>query len=255
MWYCDWHWRQGIFPARAVEAEGYDLVWLKTGGADTGDAVNGTRERFIDPTFLASAREVSMTSMIPGSYWYLTPGRPNAQMGLWYDLLLEAQTAMGRSSAKVRGWALKLDVEAKGLRHEDVATAVATFGDLTGDYPLIIYTNRTLWNRTLPVELRDAPSDVSGRSLTPYLEDAHWVAESVRTDPKTPFASQQAKAIKPDWWDLPYGDGTAKRYGYGGWDAANLLQFTDNALIAGKRQMAGLYRGTKAEFAATFTER
>lgn len=246
MWACDWHWRQGVCPAETIASEGYELVWLKAGGATAGDATNGWKERFIDPTFFASAGQVALTRMIPGAYWYLMPGRPATQAGLFYELILEASRRQGRY---LTGWAAKLDVEAPGLRYADIEAFVMTWSYLSGGHPLMIYTNRTLWNRTLPVEWRDKPDDNSGGVLTRYLEDAHWVPESVRTDPAKPYASQQAKAIEPAWWDLQYGDGSAAQRGWGGWRNATMIQFTDNALIAGKRQMASLFRGSKAEFA------
>lgn len=244
MWACDWHWRQGVCPAETIAGEGYELVWLKAGGAVLGDAENGWKERFIDPTFFASAARVGLTPMIPGAYWYLVPGRPTVQAALLYEVLLEASRTNGRY---FMGWAVKLDVEAVGLQYADVEAFVLTWAHISGGYPLVIYTNRTLWNRTLPIEWRDAEGDRSGAVLSPFLEVAHWVPESVRTDQSRPYASRQAKAIDPEWWKLPYGDGTRKRYGWGGWRSATMMQFTDNALIAGKRQMASAYPGDKAK--------
>lgn len=249
MYLCDWTWRQGVVPAATIEREGFGAVWLKAGGATTGDPENGKRERFVDPTFFEGARALSTTAVLTGAYWYLTPGRLATQAGLFYDILLEATRSKRHA---LRYIAPKLDVEEAGLTHEDTAEFVGCWDNVSARYPLVIYTNRTLWNKTLPVEVRDAPGDRSGIALSPYLEEAHWVSESVRTDPKTPYASLQAKAINPEWWRLPYGDGTAKRFGYGGWASAKVLQFTNNALIAGKRQMASVFQGSQADFATTF---
>lgn len=255
MWYCDWTWRQGVCPAETIASEGYELVWLKAGGATVGDATNGWRERFLDPTFLDSATAVSLTSMVPGAYWYLVPGRTRSQAGLLYDLLLEASARMGRASDRVRGWAVKLDVEERGLTYRDAFQFVDTWRKISGDYPFFIYTNRNLWNLILPVGQRDLASDVSGYALSPYLEEAHWVAESARTDPAKPYASQQFNSVRPEFWSLAWSDVYGgRRYGYAGWTEATALQFTNNALIAGKRQMAGCFRGSKGEFITRYTD-
>lgn len=249
MWICDWTWRQGVVPAERIAREGFGAVWLKAGGATVGDPENGKRERFVDPTFFEGARALEQTSALTGAYWWLTPGRLATQAGLFYDILLEATRSKRYA---LRYIAPKLDVEEVGLSYEDVAEFVANWANVSARYPLVIYTNRTLWNKILPVEVRDAPGDRSGVSLSPYLEEARWVSETVRTDPKRPYASQQYRGVTEDWWRLPYGDGTSKRYGYGGWTRPKAIQFTNNALIAGKRQMASAFEGTQADFAAMF---
>jgi len=229
-WICDWTWRQGICPARAVEREGFGMVWLKAGGAEIGDFENGRRERFVDPTFFASYRAVRDTELIPGAYWYLVPERPYAQAGMFLDLLRETG-APGQIVAK-------LDVEHTGLRWKHVYDFCKAWQQLTVN-PLVIYTNANAWSR-----LGAAPG--AGGLLTPWLEVASWVPAEIRNNPEKPYASQQLNATAPSWRRERL-DGR-----WGGWPMGWALQFTDNALIAGNRQMASWTEMPKQAIRAAF---
>lgn len=213
VWIADWtHWQGAPLPAARVQSEGYGMVKLKAGGRNNP-------WHFEDPTFNLSASALHDTSMIPGVFWYLAPGRATAQAGLFYDML--------EANGGVRSWAAYVDVEQIGLRWEDYDRFVRTWAILTGGQKLTVYSNRNYWINNM--------GSGNGAAWAPVLEDAHWVAQSVRESAATPYASQQAKAIDPAWWHASYG----------GWAAPTILQFTDAALVAGVRTSASLYRGSK----------
>lgn len=207
VWVTDWtHWQGKPLPAQQVASEGFGMVKLKVGGA--------TREgwTFEDPTFLASAEALLQTNMVPAAYWYLMPGRPKAQAGLLLDTLTKA--------GQVPEWGVYVDVEQAGLTWRDVDGFKEAWSGLTDGKQLSLYASRSFWERNIS---KDPP-------LFDVIEEARWVPEAVRKDPARPYASQQAKAIPGDWWS-------------DGWAPAG-IQFTDYALIAGKRNVAAKYLGS-----------
>jgi hypothetical protein len=219
-WICDWsHW-QGVLPAKTVEDEGFGMVKLKVGGS--------TKEgwSFIDPTFAESAIALGDTNMLKAVYWYLMPGLPTAQAAILYDML--------RAVGGTKGWGICLDVEREGLNRSHVEGFILALHKLCwpDNVKLWIYTRRSFW-----VPRIDMASGVFGGTMAPTLEEARWIPENVRMDPANPYASQQAHWIQPAWWDVYYS----------GWDSAKMLQFTDNAKVAGKFTTASLYRGTQDE--------
>jgi hypothetical protein len=217
-WVCDWtHWQGMTLPAWGVANEGYGMVKLKAGGASAGGRF------FEDPKFHENAIAlVNEPRLIPAAYWYLMPGRATAQAGLFYDIL---------AGYGVHTWAAFLDVEERGLSFADVRKFAIAWERLTAGQPLALYTSRRVW-QTL--------GEVDGNVFFRFLEEAHWVPEAVRKDPARPYASQQARFIDRTWWDV----------NYGGWGRANMIQFTDNALVMGKRTTASLYPGTQAQLRA-----
>jgi hypothetical protein len=219
LWVCDWtHWQGEPVPAERVKQEGYSLVKLKAGGAQ--------REgwTFEDPTFFRSVLNCQSVSLPFGAYWYLMPGRPIAQVGLFVDMLYRAELLANY-------FLPVLDVEQPGVKFDDVRQFVRAWEDITGR-SLVIYTSKFKWTIELPRSVGE--SNWLGFGA---LEDAHWVAESVRNDTATPYASQQYHAVKPEWWDIAYG----------GWHGAAFLQFTDRALVANRRVPASAFRGTHDE--------
>lgn len=220
VWVCDWtHWQGKPLDAAAVADEGYGMVKLKAGGAKllTSDW------HFVDPYFLRNADALlSEPRLIPAVYWYLSPMHPTAQAGLLYDLLVKTGT--------LEGWAAFLDLEEAGIKASHVVDFVQAWRRLTGDQPLHVYTSQRYW-----LSRFGGGPWLSGAGMMPVLEEARWVAESVRKNPQTPYASQQAKAIDPSWWEVSYG----------GWTEPTLIQFTDYALVDGKRVTASIYRGSK----------
>lgn len=216
VWVCDWtHWQGKPLPAQQVANEGFGMVKLKVGGSIKEGWT------FIDPTFQESAEALFGTNMIPACFWYLMPGNPHAQAGLFWDQLTKTPDAYA--------WGAYVDVEAAGLTWYDFIFFAEAWKGITDEKPLSIYTSRSYWLRNMT----GPGSTYRAAELCPVLEEARWVSESVRRDVKLPYASQQAKAIDEVWWDVEYA----------GWAPAG-IQFTDNALVAGRRTSAAKYRST-----------
>jgi hypothetical protein len=218
---CDWSkWQGGPVPAAKIAAEGFGGVWVKA----SGSAVNGPLD--IDPMFLASVREMTKVGgpdLVLGVYHYLVPGFPAAQAALLVDLM---ELAMIRGKCMV-----KLDVEAAGLSPHDVERFIEAYQDLTShNERLWIYTNRNNWRQIFGSD-NVYNADLHGC----LLEEAHWVSENLRNNPATPYASQQVKGIDPTWGNV----------NYGGFKTAQMMQFTNSALIAGRRTTASVFPGTK----------
>jgi len=228
MYICDWtHWQGNPAPAVRIADEGFGAVKMKAGGA--------TKEgwSFIDPVFASSARAVQEEgSLVPFAFWYLVPGRPVAQAGLFCDLIREANKLY---PGHLNGWALELDVEQVGLTAADVANFLESWLALTNEYPIIVYSNKTLWDKCC--------RDLVGSSFTHHLEEAHWVSESVRYDGSKPYASQHFHGVDPKWWDVDYG----------GWHEASILQFTNRAVVAGKMVPCSYFNGSRQDFRSLFT--
>ena len=228
MYIADWtHWQGGPAPARQIEGEGFGAIKMKVGGA--------TREgwSFIDPVFERSALAVAGTQLVPFGYWYLVPGMPIAQCGLYVDTLRKNNW---KKSGHLDGWVCQLDVEQSGLGPSDVANFLQAWGDLTNDYPISVYTNATLWKKC-------TQNAVDGSSYTMFLEEAHWVSDAIRNAEDKPYASHHFRGVQESWWDVDYG----------GWDKAVMLQFTNRALVAGKRVPCSYFKGDKDAFRSLFT--
>lgn len=216
VWICDWtHWQGKPLDAERVQAEGFGMVKLKAGGAQREGRY------FEDHTFFASAHTLVRTAMIPAAYWYLMPGRPYTQAALFYDMLQEAGGA--------QRWAAFLDLEQPGVTADEVSRFAYSWDCLTNGKPLALYTSRSFY--------LDNFGEVGLAFFFAFLEEARWVPMRVRNDPTRPFASQQAKAIDPAWWDISYG----------GFSSPTMLQFTDTALVDGQRTTASIFRGSKSE--------
>lgn len=213
---CDWtHWQGKPLPAKGIAAEGFGMVKIKAGGASQEGPY------FEDPTFLDSAVALTHTpTLIPGVFWYLVPGRVQAQAGLFCDML---------SSVNLP-WAAFLDVEQGGLTWRDVHGFTLAWKALTNEQPLHLYTRRGFW------ETLGAPVGM-GAQMFPVLEEARWVPAAVRTNASRPYAGQQAKSIDPQWWMV----------NYGGHIRADILQFTDTALVQNVRTSASIFPGTQAQ--------
>lgn len=237
-WGCDWTWRQGPCPATDLEADGFQFVKLKAGGA--------IREgwSFVDPFFSQNAQRVLQTGMVPGAYWYLMPEKPHAQAGILLDLLLETGSLHSRSGeAPARdyrsGWAVWLDVENPGLTWDYVLAFALSWQEMSAGYPLALYTRKSFWEPNI-----DVP--VGLMSWFVALEEAHWVPATVRADPAKPYATQQALSIEEAWWNPDYA----------GWPRARMLQFTDNALAGGpngRRTCATVFNGKPSDLRSLLT--
>lgn len=213
---CDWTEYQGKLNATAVAAEGFAGVWLKCSGRAPRRGT-GADPFYGDPWFAENAVALRASSMLAGAYHYLVPGFPAAQAGIVYDRM----TAIGGH----RGWMIEVDAEEAGLDARWVLSFVDHWLDLTNGYPVVIYTRRSLWKQWGDVEIIPR-NDTS-------LHEARWVPETLRKDPTLPYASQQVRGVFPDWWD-PYGGKTPC-----------MLQFTDYALVDGKRTCASVAPWTR----------
>ena len=219
VWVCDWtHWQGDVCPADRIQAEGYGMVKVKAGGSQREGRY------FEDPMYHENIEAVLGTGMEAAAYWYLMPGRPYAQAGLFTELIL-GTTAPGH----IRAF---LDVEQPGMIGADVLGFAQAWHSMTGRQ-LNLYTSKRFWS-TLGIDADRA------RLVFPFLEDAHWVPSNIRNNSELPYASQQAKAIDPSWWTVKYA----------GHETADMLQFSDNVRVQGKRTVASLYRGTRSELRA-----
>jgi hypothetical protein len=93
-----------------------------------------------------------------------------------------------------------------------------------------LYTSRGFWDDNMADAGKLPPL------IFPHLEDAHWVSATLTLNRATPYASQQAKGMDAEWY-----------HPYGGWTTAAGTQFTDNALVAGRRTCASVFAGTQAD--------
>lgn len=197
---CDWTEYQGPLMPERLRDEGFRYCWLKAGGS------GGRGTFFADPVFRQNARSLArVPEVVPGAFWYLSPGQPRAQAGAFLDAMVDAVGGW-------RGWMLKLDAEKVGLTARDVFDFARAISYMTNGYPLVMYTRRTFWQDN---SLGD------GFSLTPLLEDAHWVPAEVRNDLTQPYLSQQAHHVPDGWWQPQYGN----------WPNAFMLQISDRVLV------------------------
>lgn len=217
---CDWtSWQSVRCPVGTIQAEGFGAVKLKVGGS----IKHGWS--YLDPCFLASWEDLQASKMMPGAYWFLTPDNPRAQAGLFVDTL--------ERCGGFDNWACWLDVEMLGVTGSTVFDFWKAWQAHTSTQPLMLYTSRGFWTT-----MRDV--SFSPSVIFPMLETARWVPGT--TDPNRPYASQQVKAMTEAYWTP----------GYGGWSRATVVQFTDHALVAGKRTTASVYDGTLANLKRGF---
>jgi hypothetical protein len=216
---CDWtRWQRIACPANQLVIEGFGGVWLKATGA--GARLNQPAQPFhIDPLFFMSTDNVlAQPNLIPGAFCYLVPGFAGVQAAFLSDVIRKA-------AGSVKGWLIKVDIEEPGVTTADVRRFLTVWNELEMGGPIWVYSSRNNWLNKLKITGTDYPV------MAPYLEEAHWVDAMTRTDPRAPYASQQVKGIKPEWWDV----------NYGGWKKAGMVQFTDNALIASQRTTCSVF--------------
>jgi hypothetical protein len=214
---CDWTEYQGPLDPKRVEGEGFAGVFLKASGRSKRGTTAPTGF-YEDPLFRANGLAMGSSSMLRGAYHYLVPGFTAAQAGILYDHL----TAVGGPS----GWMAEVDAEEAGLTASDVLAFCDHWLDLTNGYPLTVYTRRGLW-----AEWGNRPflhSDI-------HVHLARYVSAEIRQDSEKPYASQHARGIDVGWM-APLVD-----------HPVDLLQFTDNALVSGKRTTASMAPWTREQ--------
>lgn len=214
LWGVSWsHWN-GPLDGAKLEDEGFHYAWLKVGGA----ARTTSKEPdpfFLDHMFDRNIQQLVPTTVQPGGYWYLVPGRAWEQASLFYSAMLRTGVA-DRMLAQV-------DIEEPGLTREDIHGFYNHWKILSPSWPLFCYTRKDFWLGSL-----------LGMQPGMILEEAHWVSESVRSDPAKPYASHQYRQVNSEWWNV----------NYAGWTRAAMLQFTDSALVNGRRVCASRFLGT-----------
>jgi hypothetical protein len=220
----DWTRYQGAINASRIADEGFGGVFLKTSGAAARPAQGLPADPFhLDPYFAVNAPKLAAEPrLLRGAFHYLVPGYETQQAFMLYGQL--------RRLGGPQGWVVEADIEEPGLQLGFIQTFCATWGVISDGYPLLIYTRRNYWT-----------GNFGGASLpTPYLHEAHWVPDSVRNDDSRPYASQQAHAIQPEYWN-----------GYGGVSSPLWVQFTNRALVDSRRVDASLSGPSRDEIAAT----
>lgn len=220
IWGCDWTWRNGICPAQRIQRDGLSYVWLKC----TGSIKEGAY--FSDPCFQASAERVLATNLIPGAYHYLMPGDTAGGQAAHFSDHIRSVT--GDDSY---GWLAKVNIEHPGITTGDIMRFCEVWENIE-KRPLFIYSNRLIWTELNNFGHAAQPN--------PYLEEAHWIANTYRQTTSPPSLEEQYKRVNEGWWSV----------NYGGWDKATMLQFTNYALIAGIRVSGSAYRGSKDDLQA-----
>lgn len=182
-----------------VAREGFQFMFAK--------ATEGTG--FRDATFESNVARARTVGLLPGAYHFLRDSG-GADQARWFHTRV-------RAVGGPDGMLCACDNES------DATWAVtrdfyATWNQLTGGHPLIMYSGRWWWE----------PRGWNGASLTPHLWHSHYVSGSSKV-------ASTLYGWVPDGWWAP---------GYGGWARATLLQFTSSATVAGETMDANAYRGT-----------
>jgi GH25 family lysozyme M1 (1,4-beta-N-acetylmuramidase) len=220
---------QGDFNFAQARKEGFTFVAVKCSGSS--NAVKGTTYR--DPWWRRSVAKVSAAEFpVRIGYHYLSghDNTPFAQAGLLRDLTEEASIA--------QPWVACVDVEDKTVTAELMLDFFDAWEMIMGDEPLLVYTSPSFWK------------DKMGNMALPSfarLWSAHWVDEGIRFGttggkPTTPYSSQQAKAIKPEWWSETRGGLNPL-----------VLQHTNHALVAGQWVDSSVSQQTVEQLAAVLT--
>lgn len=166
---------------------------------------------FLDGQFDAWIPRIRDAGAIPGAYHYLRAGDGAAQARI-----LHRRVAAHGGPA---GFLVACDNEADAGWDTTVAF-VAEWHRVSGGHPLIMYSGAWWWSE------RGWP----GASLTPHLWHSRYVDGS-------DVGSALYDRVPDGWW----------RPGYGGWEAATLLQFTSAARVAGQAIDVSAFRGSLDE--------
>jgi hypothetical protein len=156
--------------------------------------------------------------MVPGAYHFLRAGDGAAQARHFLNRI----TAHGGPT----GWIIQLDAESDGYGSEMTAWA-NEWNRLTGNYPFLIYSGSWSWPHT---------NNVRGAGLTANLWHPHYVSG-------TDLGSVLYQQVTDGFW----------KPGYGGWEQATVLQFSDRGQVAGAAIDVSAYRGTADQLRAALT--
>ena len=151
---------------------------------------------------------------LTGAYHYLYPRS-------WVSPEAQCDKFLAMLGGAADGYLTVVDVEYKGTDITDVRRFAARFRDRTNGHPLIVYTGGWFW--------RGYMGNVRADDIGPL-----WESRYVDPTPGSPSVMYQR--VPASWWTP----------GYGGWDAATLLQFTSSSVVPGiaGRCDANAFRGT-----------
>jgi hypothetical protein len=227
---------QGPMDWPRVEANGFGAAFVKSSGS--ANPMKGPF--YVDSMFMPNVEGLRNTSMIRGLYHFLRPEYPVSQAAFLYE----------RWSQVGPVWAPIIDIEQAGVRSIHVQNFLWAWSSLrrSGDPRLVIYTRKNFWMDN--IGLMPMPE-------WSILWSAHWVPVDKRNrlatgqdqypiDRNWMYASQQAHAIDPAWWNESYG-GTVPA----------MLQFSDHAALwdGGPWCDVSAFQGSKAQLAAALQVR
>jgi GH25 family lysozyme M1 (1,4-beta-N-acetylmuramidase) len=164
-----------------------------------------------DPLFDGFATKTLAAGAIPGAYHWLENSSGTSQANLFHQRI----SAHGGP----KGWLCACDCEANA-DWETLTDFFQRWKELTDSHPLIMYSGDWWWK----IRGWDATS------LTPYLWDSRYVSDSG-------YGSALYEQVPESWWTPRYG----------GWSETTILQFSDQATVAGMRVDIDAFRGTKQE--------
>jgi lysozyme len=168
-----------------------------------------------DPKFDRDIPLIQASGMIPGAYHFLRDGDGAAQARAFLTRVAQY--------GGPDGWLIQLDCESDGYGPEMTAWA-AEWNRLTGNHPFLIYSGAWWWPRT---------NGFRGVDLTPHVWHSHYV-------PGTGYGSTLYEQVPASGW----------KPGYGGWNEATILQFSDAGRVAGARLDVNAFRGTVEQLRA-----
>jgi hypothetical protein len=223
---------QGPVDFKRVEREGFGGAFIKaSGSANKGWA-------YTDPMFERNVVAVSDTALVRGIYHYLSPQHPRAQAALFSELYEEACTWPGER------WAPIVDIENWGVTPGTVDRFLDTWDKINPQRPLAVYSRQTFWDKFLgKYEMpRSAPLITARWVMAQYrnvdpISGNRLDVEDHRYSKDWQYASQQAKGLNES--DLAVS--------YGGKTRADLVQFTDNALVDGTFMDCSVFFGNATQ--------
>lgn len=225
---------QGTVDWRKVEDEGFAGAAIKLSGSKSKGWY------YTDPFGIRNATELLSTRMVRVAYHYLTETHPVAQCAMFLELLSE----IGNQHM----FGAMLDIEDPSLDSIAVNQFLTAWSVLAPGRKLVVYTSGSFWSGRMGSQSIPKNSP---------LVMAHWIPAASRnvdkrgdritpTDPDynsgMQYASQQVHMVNDGWW----------KTGIPGRQYPDLIQFTNNALVAGVGMDCSVFNGTKQDLAALF---
>lgn len=214
---------QGNLNIAQVQKEGFSFIAIKASGSKV--ATKGDLYR--DPKWFDNVELANKTGLVKIGYHYLANNSYTPQPATQAAMLWDAVTAAGHD------WAACVDVEDATVDISLLSGFLSAWDSLTDGMELVVYTDAGDWNRAGLAEYK--------LPLWCRLWLAKWIPAAIRNRQWNPnqYASQQAHFIDPGAWDSSVGGAKP-----------SLLQFTNNALVAGQYMDADVFPGTKQQLKA-----